>query len=380
MFAFSFLSVVQMMIRSMETGNRMLAGNEENIMKEHRVLHLHPRSKKFLTAVLLLLCAVFTLYGAERLVRRCTECGKTIPSNVNYLTNGEMSFCNENCYNKYVEKLLPVCCVCGKHFKNGYTSDGKNYCSKQCLESKFPVCVYCKKHKPDGFLLDDLFLCASCSELPKCDSCFFPAGNRYTRLEDGRKICAECTKIGIFEQDKAASVMMDIRNELLKDFRMSTDHTIKFDLCMQNDIATETGTDGQRERGLYVFTTKDTGLTLFGKPIKLGKDQFRILILTGLPEPVFRSVAAHELAHDWMGAELPHITDRKVQEGFAEFISWAYSSKRDYKKVVYVLENNRDPVYGDGFREVRDLLKNVKQDAASWKAALLKKYPVPKKK
>ena len=154
---------------------------------------------------------------------------------------------------------------------------------------------------------------------------------------------------------------------------MATKHTIKFDLCSREDLKKESSGDGEHELGLFIFNHRT--LTFFNHPIR-SSDDYRILILKGLPPDFFRSVGAHELAHDWMEETLPHIEEPSVREGFAEYVSWLYSKKEKLDRIPWRMEQNTDPIYGDGFRQVRDMMGDART-ASEWKKILLQSYPAP---
>ena len=169
------------------------------------------------------------------------------------------------------------------------------------------------------------------------------------------------------------SIMKTLRKQLSDKFKMSTDHEIKYELCNRTTLKKESSGDGENELGLFVFHRNT--LTFFNRPIR-SKDEFSILILTGLAPDYFRGVAAHELAHDWMQENLPHIDDPQIREGFAEFVAWAYAKEEELTRVPWRMEQNTDPVYGDGFRKVRDMVGKART-ASEWKKILLKACPAP---
>ena len=117
---------------------------------------------RFFTLFLTLFLSVLLSGGlfAARNVMTCDWCGKKIASNASFLRSEDKNFCSEKCFNQYAESLLPVCDVCGRRFKQGFTSDGKNYCSKACLETTFHECVHCHRREPKGVILgNNIFLC-----------------------------------------------------------------------------------------------------------------------------------------------------------------------------------------------------------------------------
>ena len=159
--------------------------------------------------------------GARRNVMVCDWCGKKIASNASFLRSDDKNFCSEKCFNQYAESLLPVCDVCGKRFKQGFTSDGKNYCSRACLETTFKECVHCHRREPSGMVLGkDIFLCDYCAQLPACSCCQMPLDTFAKDLGDGRKLCRECAREAIFSQSEAEKIMTSLRQELADKFKM----------------------------------------------------------------------------------------------------------------------------------------------------------------
>lgn len=334
--------------------------------------------KRFFTLFLTIFLSCLLCGGlfAARNVMTCDWCGKKISSNASFLKSEDKNFCSEKCFNAFAESLLPVCDVCGKRFKEGFTSDGKNFCSKACLETSFRECFHCHRREPKGVIVgNNLFLCEYCKELPACASCQMPLDRFAKDLGDGRSLCRDCARDGIFEQPEMDSVMKDLRKTLADKFRMSTDHEIKYQLCDRTALKKESTGDGEHELGLFIFNIHT--LTFFNRPVR-SREEYRILILNGLPPDFFRGVGAHELAHDWMQQNLPHIDEPMIREGFAEFVSWAYAKSEKLDRVPWRMEQNTDPVYGDGFRKVRDMMGDART-ASEWKKILLKAYPAPAK-
>ena len=324
----------------------------------------------FLTSFLL--CG--GLFAANRNTMTCDWCGKKIASNATFLRSEDKNFCSESCFEKYAESLLPVCDVCGKRFKSGFTSEGRNYCSRACLETTFHECIHCHRREPKGVIIgSSIFLCEYCRELPSCSCCQMPLDKFTTDLGDGRVICRDCARDAIFSQSEAESVMTELRQTLADLFKMATKHPIKFELCNRTELKKESTGDGERELGLFIFHRST--LTFFGHTLR-NKDEYRIMILDGQPPDFFRAVGAHELAHDWMEENLPHIDDPQIREGFAEFVSWAFAKAEGLDRIPWRMEYNTDEVYGDGFRKVRDMM-GAARTASEWKTILLKACPAP---
>ena len=82
---------------------------------------------------------------------------------------------------------------------------------------------------------------------------------------------------------------------------------------------------------------------------------FNIYVLNGLPRERMEYVMAHELGHDWLVTHFPGIRDMQVKEGFAEYVGWLYNKLHNRDYLNKRIEANTDPVYGQGFRMIKDI-------------------------
>lgn len=228
-----------------------------------------------------------------------------------------------------------------------------------CGEMKIPAA---KAENGTGQTVD---LCYECAMLPRCAYCQMP----FEVVSPGEdRLCRECAKDTIKDKAEAEKVIKDVRQVLSTKFKLTTKHKISCELGTRREINLEA--DGEHlELGWFD-----------SNPIN-GKPFYRIRILTGLPRDVFRAVAAHELAHDWMTEYLPHLMDKDIiSEGFAEFVAWSFSQAEGLKRMTKYTENRTDDVYGGGFRKVREMMGKAKT-ASEWKSVLDKEYSLkPKKK
>ena len=230
-------------------------------------------------------------------------------------------------------------------------------------------CARCGAVKPsaakaengEGKLFD---LCFECAALPRCEYCQMPSD---TKSAGGDSLCRECARDTITDKTEAEKVMKDVRQVLTAKFKMTSKHRITYEIGSRKDLNLEA--DGEHLE-LGWFDPK----TIRDKP------HYTIRVLTGLPRGVFRSVVAHELAHDWMDENLPHLMDKpEIREGFAEFVAWSFSKAENNGRMVKYTENRTDEVYGGGFRKVRKMMGDAKT-AADWKKVLLKEFPLDSKK
>lgn len=93
-----------------------------------------------------------------------------------------------------------------------------------------------------------------------------------------------------------------------------------------------------------------------------GRTSGRIVVTmtAGLPDPLFRTVFAHELMHAVMRDRHINGLPLPVEEGMAQFIAYAYLNYVDHgipqkltAQLIDDIVTRDDPVYGGGFRAVR---------------------------
>jgi hypothetical protein len=83
-----------------------------------------------------------------------------------------------------------------------------------------------------------------------------------------------------------------------------------------------------------------------------------IAVLQGLPAVLFQGVTAHELGHVWLIVHGIQGLPNWAEEGFCEYLSHRYYCTLNTPEGRYYalcIEDNADPVYGEGFRRVRVL-------------------------
>lgn len=312
----------------------------------------------FASFIGVLLFAPFAELEAQKR-QTCSVCGKEIRPGMSFLkTDDGRIFCSKACY----EKTLPKCSVCGAILKGSYLkgADGKFYCSEKCLSLTFPVCAGCGKKSRDGVIINsekgELFFCKECSSKPKCFCCGLPL--KSTELSDGRYLCNECAKDAITETKEASELISEVRKIISEKLFLKTEHQIEYELVDQKTLdKISPQNQAGLELGLFRFIeeTETTTLTTGREKketVKVSKS-YKIYMISDLSKRKFIEVAAHELAHDWMQEYYPKITDLKIKEGWAQYIAWKVNSLYKNDGLNKLIENNKDPIYGDGFRLIK---------------------------
>ena len=289
----------------------------------------------------------------------CSVCGKRITGQ--YIKADGRIFCSQCC----LDKIKPKCCVCGRP-ATIKTSTGKYYCSEQCLKKSWPVCSNCGRHVPSGIKRGPygVFLCKACAAKPKCFCCGMPASGK---LHDGRYICKTCERTAVMTQEKALTISREVRKLMKDKLGIYTDHELSFALVDQKQLkAKKPVDDGAKELGIFryektVETTK-TVKKLNGRKItdvksEVKSETYSIYYLYGIPENRFREVAAHEIAHDWMQAYYPNISDLKIKEGWAEYVASLVNNLYGRVYMNKRMELNKNKIYGDGYRMIKNYVK-----------------------
>lgn len=177
--------------------------------------------------------------------------------------------------------------------------------------------------------------CASHGSMPLCTFCNAPI------REQADQLCGTCAKTAIMDQAAVKRVLPGIREELRK-MGLELPTPVKITLISRRQMATVTG----KPPGLT------EGLTYF-----VGQTVVNISVISGLPEIEFGSVVAHECMHAWMIQQGYPPLSEPIAEGLCQLASYGYlrsrkdSSARVLRKMIEIWP---DPVYGDGFRLVRD--------------------------
>lgn len=78
-----------------------------------------------------------------------------------------------------------------------------------------------------------------------------------------------------------------------------------------------------------------------------------IRFIRDIPHDLFQDVFAHELAHHWLQHNVSVSRTLKDEEGFAEWVAFQISRIHNVADVIRGHMENTDPVYGEGFREMK---------------------------
>lgn len=176
----------------------------------------------------------------------------------------------------------------------------------------------------------------------RCTGCRLPLGDPAS----GRSLCADCRPTAVLVQDDVRRVLPLIRNQLGA-LGVTLRSRTKVRLVDRTQLATtHPGEAGQV-----------TGMTLMR-----GSAAIEIRVLFGLTHARFGCAVAHELMHAYLFERRYPRVDPRSEEGICELLALAWVRRRAgplYEAEARRLEQNPDPVYGEGLRLARDAVERL---------------------
>lgn len=314
---------------------------------------------------------------------RCAECGKAIGREGFIEHGGEVyhaacharfsprcAACGQPIAGRYTNALGKswheehfVCARCGRPFAGGrfFEKDGRAYCEADYHSLFSPQCVVCGEPLRGRYIVNlwgDQY-CERHNDLPKCYSCGRPIGERLTgggsRYRDGRHMCRRCRRTAIDDVKEGERVMSKARQALAREGMNLGAARIPLRLMGQEELSS-------RSRQGYV--TDPSGMactrewTQGGSMVR--REVEEVLVLHGLPEEHFATVAAHELGHAWLFLNNYPQLPPQVEEGICELCEYLWLRKQGTPEARYrleLMESSKDPVYGVGFHAARRALE-----------------------
>ena len=290
----------------------------------------------------------------------CASCGLAIGTSQYYKDNG-------NYYHPdhYLQQIAPKCAYCGQPITGEYVeANGKKYHKDHYQQYVALKCSYC------GLTINGDYTKTFWGEnyhkyhegnAIRCDYCGRYISDAATgggiRYDDGRNICGICKATAIKDFNVAKHLFDEIKKELrLYGVNIQWDE-IGLYLVDRNYIAQLSNEPRVIEQ--QTGFTYHRFETVNGRAVN---KKFDIYILRGMPELNFISTAAHELMHVWLYLNAPYEMDKAMSEGSANYASYLVLQNRRANRAKYIIENlnkDRDPIYGDGFRRIKNLVGSL---------------------
>jgi Protein DA1 len=287
---------------------------------------------------------------------KCAVCGRTI--NRMWRFKGK-DYCSQAC----LDKILPKCSVCNKPVRKGVSRKGKYYCSRECSDSTLKKCSMCGGRLRGRYMnIGGSYYCKNCASRPRCFCCQKPADG--ASLSDGRLVCKKCMKNPVTSMEQLKKIHQEVQLLLKDKLKLKTPAEVELRIVDFPTLQKKSPNYSEGiELGLFEYKCKIHTETK--KNILMGTETSRtyktdekyiIYILSHLPEYKAKEVMAHELAHAWMQKYYSGISDLKIREGWAQYVAHDANRLMNQAYLNPHIENNKDPIYGDGYRLIKKMV------------------------
>jgi hypothetical protein len=247
--------------------------------------------------------------------------------------------------------------------------DGQPYHPQCYVERVLPRCAYCNAPLVGEYLVDGWgtkFCARHRQEYPACDFCgrLIPPSQqeRGDPLAIQSKRCAVCRSRAIESWPSARPLYEEVTNWVKAQLPGFPAATFKLELCDRATLNRYISTIGMSPGGEIHTSgvTRSTQHFINGREV--GTEVDGIAVLRGLPTPLFQGVLAHELGHAWLITQGITGLAPWLEEGLCEMLAHRYYSHLSTPEGRYYAQNieqNPNPIYGEGFRKLRTTINRV---------------------
>jgi hypothetical protein len=179
--------------------------------------------------------------------------------------------------------------------------------------------------------------CTSHTDLPHCYHCGAP------HRRPGR-FCHECSKTAINTQDQLRVALPPIRAQL-----------IQMGIWLNPPVHVQLVDEAWMKAMNPHESGMVGGLTQFH-----GQQVREVYIVAGMPALEFGSTVVHEVMHAWLAQNGVPQDDARIAEGLCQVVSYRWLRDQPGPLAAFVrekIERDPDPIYGDGFRMVRESVR-----------------------
>ncbi|PJE77738.1 hypothetical protein CI610_03334 [invertebrate metagenome] len=266
--------------------------------------------------------------------------------------------------NKTLHKKCLMCSGCNKNINKHYITYQGNLWHADCFERKErPKCSVCLKGLSDRYLVDfwGNAFCDSHKNYKTCNSCSRIICKNLTdggmQYPDGIAICNICNLYSVSTLEQAKPIYNEMKQSLASIGLHLNNASVPLLLCDRASLHQHSRHDFHKERpilGLAQWVTTSSGGVVVNRHFK------QILIQKDLPEEHFRTIAIHELMHAWFFYHQYFDLPLYIEEGFCvlmEYIWLKHQKNQASQYRLLIIEQSRDPIYGDGFQQVKKALE-----------------------
>ncbi|MCX6827365.1 MAG: protein DA1 [candidate division Zixibacteria bacterium] len=290
----------------------------------------------------------------------CANCNNSIGQSAYYEKDGQ--YYDSLCYFKL---FVPTCAYCGKPITGKVIEyQGQKY-DEQCFTQHLALrCTLCGDIINGDYMVDfwgNAIHRYHIGKEPQCEYCgrfISPTiSNGGQTYSDGRVICGLCAGSAMSSLSEAKATMSAVKNALSGIGITIDDEGIPLTLIDRDQL--NRLDQGERTGKLEGYTYYRS----YGKPGGPPQSrEFSISILTGMPRLRFIFAMAHELMHVWIFTNAPRETDPALSEGSCNYAAYLVLQMFDSKEADFMRQmimQNDDPLYGDGFRRVKEFAEKV---------------------
>ena len=188
-----------------------------------------------------------------------------------------------------------------------------------------------------------------------CSNCGRITGVNDLHLADGRHICNDCIDKVVRKPEHVEWVYVRIRDIFAKNFLALPDK-IPIEVVTATKMA-ELAAKRLGDASRLPFGLASSG----GSGIFGTKMNHQVYMLDYQHKVNFGGVLAHELLHIWQSEHHIKLQSRYA-EGFCNLGTYLFYNfiNTDYtEKLIQSMMANPDPIYGDGFREVKSIFESA---------------------
>lgn len=259
----------------------------------------------------------------------------------------------------YQERFGLRCAVCGGFIEGQYVQHEDHPYHPDCHKQRFGKrCAVCGEYIEGQYIQTfwGEFYCARHStQYPECYVCQRPVCHRLTdggkKYQDGRVVCMLCRRQAVDEQAQAREIMRQVQARMARYDLDTRRVSIPLEMVPLTRLTAD-GIAGPMAR-LQGQTIKQIQ-TYDGEEFKRTIEA--LYVLGGLPPAYLENVLAHELGHVWLFMQRIDDLPEDLEEGLCNLFAYLLHQEQtslEARHCIQLLEENPDPVYGDGFRRAR---------------------------
>jgi len=250
------------------------------------------------------------------------------------------------------------CALCGRPIRGRYFQhEGRVICEKDYLAKVAPRCFFCGVVLEGTYLVNPMgqHACHRHGHGPTCTSC-----NRWLGPEErlhpprflGSTPCRQCLLSAVdVPQLRSYGNAFGARALRAAGLELKAQPRIPLRLDSAVNIRNLRGAGAKAVEGVTLTIIH----TLDGR--EHSREVQGIVVLGGLAQDHFEAVLAHEFGHVWLFNERLDPGSELLVEGFCELVKYLWLEQLGTplaKAIQRRTQDNPDPVYGGGFRRVKE--------------------------